>query len=174
MIFGVPFFDSLSYPFLIFAGFTTASLILNKGRLIFTIDSFSKAIKYILLGAFLTTILDIIIDPVAKLGSQWFLGEIYYYASDGWYFNVPMSNFAGWFLVSAAVVAFNVIVWKLTSSPVEKISSGFKYLYPSFYIAIGLFNICVTFWIGAIALGISSSVILLLIVMWVVYSTKAK
>ena len=56
--------------------------------------------KLVALSAVFVTILDIIIDPVTHLGARWFLGEIYYYPDPGFYFDVTLANFAGWFLVS--------------------------------------------------------------------------
>lgn len=150
---GVPFFDSLSYPFLIFAGYSTARFMLPKARTIWIV----------LAGAFFTMMLDVIIDPVAKLGKQWFLGDIYYYAHPGNYFGIPITNFAGWFLVPLVVVAFNVLAWKVLNLRITSHESRVTPLYPLFYASIGLFNIGISFWIGATALGLASSVILVII-----------
>ena len=181
MIAGVPFFDSLSYPFLIFAGYTTALFILRPFAPGLG-DSGAQGLRgsgatVIFLGALLTMMLDVIIDPVAKLGGQWFLGEIYYYASPGHYFGVPLSNFAGWFLVPFAVICFNMVAWRTfpnslkpapghlgTWAPGSKQAQGLMWLYPTFYTGIALFNIAVSFWIGALNLGLCSSGILLVIV----------
>ncbi|MFA5812540.1 MAG: carotenoid biosynthesis protein, partial [bacterium] len=96
MVAGVPFFDSLSYPFLNFAGFATASFILGRRC--------ATGLKAVAFGALLTMLLDVIVDPVATMGSRWFLGQIHFYVYPGWYFGVPFSNFAGWFLVSFAII----------------------------------------------------------------------
>jgi len=165
MIAGVPFFDSLSYPFLIFAGYTTAEYLLKK------FDFHGKLLATILLGSFLTMLLDVIIDPVAKLGGQWFLGEIYYYAHPGWYFGVPISNFAGWFVVPLAVILFNFFAWKICGFRITNHESRITILYPLFYISIALFNIAVTFWIGALMLGAAStSIITVIIILLIVFS----
>ncbi|MBI2345847.1 MAG: carotenoid biosynthesis protein [Deltaproteobacteria bacterium] len=66
-----------------------------------------------LAGALLTMILDIIIDPLTVRGDRWFLGRIYYYPHGGPYFGVPLSNFAGWFLVPLLVIKANQIIWKI-------------------------------------------------------------
>jgi len=186
MVAGVPFFDSISYPFLIFAGYAAAEFVLSGNTSIDFLKSHTS-IKKAFIGALLTMLLDVIIDPVAKLGKQWFLGDIYYYAEPGWYFDVPLSNFGGWFLVSFAVIAFNILVWKAmpmifherpaftrTSAGGQAfirrwLSSGTgderrNILFPLFYISIALFNIAVTFWIGATFLGVSSTTILIIIV----------
>lgn len=140
MIAGVPFFDSLSYPFMIFAGFTTAALVMKTER----------GLKVAFLGAIFTTLLDVIIDPISKLGSQWFLGEIYYYVEKGFYFGVPFSNFAGWFLVSLAVILFNQGIWQLAGGKGETLNMGKKeILYPAFYAGIGLFGAAIAAYISA-------------------------
>jgi putative membrane protein len=162
LLMGVPFFDSLSYPFLIFAGYTTAEVILqtqkshplpdpppSKGR-VWLGGEFSL----IFLGAFLTMLLDIIIDPSATMGDKWFLGKIHYYAHPGWYFGVPLTNFGGWFLVSLAVISFNVLIWHLFSARVTSHESRFTVLYPLFYIGIALFQTFMAFYIGEWLLGI--------------------
>ena len=114
-----------------------------------------------MLGAFLTMFLDVIIDPIAHLGEQWFLGKIYYYPNPAWYFDVPLSNFAGWFLVSATVIGLNEGFWHFLSkkeavAPSEKTLQLCCY----FFCSIALFNIIVTFSIGAWTLGVVSSTLL--------------
>ncbi|MFH1874533.1 MAG: carotenoid biosynthesis protein [Pseudomonadota bacterium] len=154
LFFGVPFFDSLSYAFLCFAGFTTASFFLKK----------ENSFKTVLLGAFLTMLLDVIIDPVATMGELWFLGKIHYYAHPGWYFGVPLTNFAGWFLVAFAIIGFNVLFWKMfLPSTTDDRRPTTNILYPLFYISIALFNIIMSFWIKQWFLGITSTIILILI-----------
>src|SRR5262249_21840213 len=41
--------------------------------------------------------------PVRVRGDRWFLGRIFYYPEPGWYFGVPMANFAGWVTVGATI-----------------------------------------------------------------------
>ncbi len=100
-----------------------------------------RGLKVAFLGAIFTTLLDVIIDPISKLGSQWFLGEIYYYVEKGFYFGVPFSNFAGWFLVSLAVILFNQGIWQLAGGKGETLNMGKKeILYPAFYAGMGAFR----------------------------------
>lgn len=176
LVWGVPFFDSLSYPFLIFAGYTTAEFISSRSTV-------HDSRFTVFLGAFLTMLLDVIIDPIATMGDKWFLGKIHWYAHPEFYFGVPMTNFAGWFLVALTVIVVNRLL------PFPRVSSGnpacnknnmdprlnhsgmttskHAYLYPMFYIAIALFNIAITFWVGEWKLGIASSVILCVILFFV-------
>lgn len=120
---GVPVWDSVSYVFLCFAGLSVAEFVLVpslcKGGL-GRVDG--RRIKLTLLAAFFTTLLDIIIDPLAHMGDQWFLGKIYYYPDPGFYFDVPLSNFAGWFLVSFLIVG----VWGLIEAGIKKLEARKK------------------------------------------------
>jgi len=108
---GVPFFDSLSYSFLVYFSWTTASLLLHgvhrSGRFDYQLAETPcrrRALGTLVLTAGLTTWLDVLLDPVTLLGERWFLGQIYEYPEVGVYFGVPLSNFAGWALTSAAIV----------------------------------------------------------------------
>lgn len=142
---GVPVWDSISYSFMSYAGFGAALYSLPRAKLW----------KITLLGAFLMTMLDIITDPVAKLGKQWFLGEIYYYANEGAYFGVPFSNFAGWFLVAFAIIGTNMglfYIFKFFRRNPELPHPAI--FYPLFYFSICLFNIVIAFYIGAIPLAL--------------------
>ncbi|MBN1283344.1 MAG: carotenoid biosynthesis protein [Proteobacteria bacterium] len=156
MIAGVPFFDSLSYSFLTFAGYAMAAFALGRER--------ASGILAALLGALLTMLLDVIIDPIATMGELWFLGNIHYYAHPGFYFGVPLTNFGGWFLVSFAIIGLNLSTWKgfprLFESRVPGPGSRSSWLYPAFYAGIAAFSIFMSFWIGRWRLVLASSAIL--------------
>src|SRR5262245_45462436 len=94
----VPFFDSLSFVFLAYAAFCVARLVYGP-RL-----GPRPAVKLALLSGVLMMLLDVVIDPLAVRGDRWFLGRIFYYAEEGAYFGVPLSNFAGWMLVGTVGV----------------------------------------------------------------------
>jgi uncharacterized membrane protein len=145
MIAGVPFFDSLSYVFLTFAGFMTGRYLLKK----------RTTLKLVMLGAFLTMMLDVIVDPVATMGDKWFLGEIHYYVNPGFYFGVPLTNFGGWFLVAFAIIGFNVVAWKAFPNFLGglKMRENIVSLEPLLYLSVGLFQTVMAFWIGAYLLG---------------------
>ncbi len=61
-------------------------------------------------GAIVATGIDLAIDPMTVRGEQWFLGHLYTYAHPEGFFNVPWSNFAGWVLVSALIIAIDVAI----------------------------------------------------------------
>lgn len=143
---GVPVWDSLSYTFLSYAGYSTAA---------FAAAPKTNAWKIWLGGSLLTCILDIITDPVAKLGKDWFLGEIYYYAEKGIYFNVPLSNFAGWFFVAAIIIGLNMLIFKGEWSQDNRVG----WLHLIFYASICLFSTAIAFFIGAYLLGFVNTLI---------------
>lgn len=87
---GVPIWDSISYVFLAYASYETIAYLNWKPR--------------ILLAAIVMMMADMVIDPIAVRGDQWFLGKVFFYPEGGIYFGVPISNFVGWFLVGYAIL----------------------------------------------------------------------
>ncbi len=142
MLGGVPLWDSLSYTFLAYAAYEMACFYLPPSR--------GKARMG---GAtFLMLALDIVADPLAVQGDKWFLGKIFYYENPGFYFGVPLSNFAGWLLVALCIFSsYAFLEKKLFYSQEPK-----KYIFlgPLFYGGIVAFNLIITFWIGEIFLGL--------------------
>jgi uncharacterized membrane protein len=156
-VWGVPFFDSLSYVFLTYCSYSTALFILSplatKGYDLITLET--RAIRSswpaLVLGAFLQTFLDIIIDPTSHQGHRWFLGQIYGYREEGPHFGVPLSNYAGWLLTSFLLVAaFQWIDRKQEKDrPYGIIHLPFRSLLgPILYLSVLIFIWTVTFWIG--------------------------
>ena len=160
----VPFWDSLSFTFLCYLGWRLgvwlqAPLLVADGdvQLVET-RAIAGSWPVCLLGAFLMTWLDVVIDPLTVLGDRWFLGRMYYYPDGGLYFGVPLSNFAGWFLVGLATIR----LYQLTErrqGPRAGAASGVRHvrgaglLEPLLYVGILLFNLGLTFWIGETLLG---------------------
>jgi uncharacterized membrane protein len=88
----VPFWDSLSFVFLSYFSFVMAAAVLGGvSRLQ------SRRVPWV--GGAIMMLLDVVIDPVALQGDKWFLGRIYNYPYEGFYFGVTAANFAGWFFV---------------------------------------------------------------------------
>jgi putative membrane protein len=100
----VPFFDPLSFVFLAWASLGLARALLERrGR-------GGRAIPPSWLAVAVTTgalmmWLDVVIDPLAVRGDRWFLGRIFYYPDPGWYFGVPLANFAGWAILGTVIAA---------------------------------------------------------------------
>src|SRR2546425_3290563 len=158
----VPFFDSLSFTFLCYLGYAMA--ILLYAPLVCVRGDFqvadTRAIRtsrrVLLTGAFLTTLLDLVIDPLTVRGERWFLGRIYYYPQGGIHFGVPLSNYAGWFLVAAAsIAAFQALERRTrwSTAGVRHVPWG-GLLEPLLYLGIVVFNLAITFWIGERLLGL--------------------
>lgn len=93
---GIPFVDSLSFTFLAYAAFCLARAAGGPRP--------RSGAALAVLAGFLMMGLDVVIDPLAVRGDRWFLGRMFYYPAGGIYFGVPLSNFAGWWLVGAAGV----------------------------------------------------------------------
>jgi putative membrane protein len=110
---GVPFMDSLSFAFLTFTGYTCAWQLVaawkkrSAGLDDTTYEKIRRSPQVLFLGALITTWMDLIIDPVALMGDRWFLGQIHGWPHGGKYFGVPLTNFAGWYLVTAVTIGLN-------------------------------------------------------------------
>ena len=158
----IPFFDSLSFTFLCYLGFALAiflyaPLVWVKGDFqVAETPEVRTSWRVLFTGAFLTTLLDVVIDPLTVRGDRWFLGRIYYYPEGGIHFGVPLSNYAGWFLVAlVTVAAFQALdrrgAW--AAAGVRHVPYG-GLLEPLLYLDIVLFNLAITFWIGERLLGL--------------------
>ena len=159
----VPFMDSLSFSFLIYVSYTLSLLLwaplIKKGWDIRLgeIGPFKHSFKVIASASILCMLMDVIIDPIAFLGDQWFLGKIYFYREPGEYFHIPLTNFAGWFFVSAATLtcfaAFNSLLDHKIPLKTKQIA-GQALLGPGLYFGVLTFNLGVTFYIGEFLLGV--------------------
>lgn len=154
LLMGVPVWDSLSYTFLSFSGWLTATWYRARWNPTTPLSLLHRSWKTILLGALLTMVLDIVIDPVAHLGKQWFLGDIYHYPKPGWYFDVPLSNFGGWFLVALAIIS----AFRLTDR-MEDVPNSIRSLHLGVLLFWGvlLFNLGITLYLRAYALAAASA-----------------
>ena len=165
---GVPFFDSFSYVFLTYCSYSTALFILSPLKSwrwnLVTLETrrIRRSFSVLILGAFLQTFLDIVIDPVTLQGSRWFLGQIYGYQNEGVHFGVPLSNYAGWLLTSLILVAvFQLIdARRLTDAPRGVYNLPFRCLLgPILYLSVLAFIITIAFWIGEASMGLSGILI---------------
>lgn len=158
---GVPFMDSLSFTFLSYTGFSCAWQLLaaryaaasntTKINWDHQYRSIRRAPGVLVLGAFITTLADVIIDPVALMGDRWFLGRIYAYRHNGFFFGVPFTNFIGWFVVSAAIIGLNQLFDRLL--PVQPPQKGKMQINCvhlggfGLFLLIAVFNLAVAFWL---------------------------
>ncbi|MHC1726933.1 MAG: carotenoid biosynthesis protein [Syntrophobacteraceae bacterium] len=164
-VLGVPFMDSLSYVFLSYCSYSLATFIMSPvsiktGHLcVLDTPRIRRSWQVLVLGAFLFVTLDIIIDPVALQGERWFLGKIYGYRQEGFYFGIPMSNFGGWLLVGFVLTAAIQVLERARSlqpgpEGATNYNSWSRLLGPVLYFSVLVFNIAVTFYIGEMLMGI--------------------
>jgi uncharacterized membrane protein len=178
-IFGVPFFDSLSYVFLAYFAWSTALVLLSplvyRGGFDLQIAETRarrRSFGVLLVGAWLMTWLDVVVDPVACRGDRWFLGQIHTYAAPGAYFGVPFTNFAGWFLVGNLIVfAYQRIDERCDglSTPLDRFETrvkGQSLLGPAMYFGVVAFALAVTLSIDELGLFWSSVFVQLPVLVW--------
>lgn len=182
-VYGVPFMDSLSYVFLAYASFSMAIIILSpvmriKG-LIYVLETkkIRNALPATVLGALFMTYLDIIIDPVALRGDKWFLGKIHEYPGGGVYFGVPISNFAGWFVVGFVLIFTIQRIDRYLSDATDVTGHAFQWRYligPALYFSVLAFNLSITFFIGEYTMGWAGIFIVVCPTVLLLYFTKMK
>lgn len=171
---GVPFMDSLSFTFLSYTGFTCAWHIVaawktgpfrrhggpaDPGRYLET----RRSPAVLVLGALTTTVLDVIVDPVALMGERWFLGRIYGYRHEGLYFGVPLANFAGWLVVSASIIAINQALDRRLPQPGGAAADRrISYLHLGGFVLfffVSAFNLAVALWLRAWGVFLAGAVL---------------
>ena len=134
----VPFFDSLSFPFLAYAAFCLSRFALGKAH----------GGGVVWLAGVLMMLLDVVVDPLAVRGDRWFLGRVFSYPAGGVYFGVPLSNFAGWMLVGWAIVGGYAIAIRSAAHPSRKDGEEATGGGVMLYYGVLLFNLALTAWIG--------------------------
>jgi putative membrane protein len=144
----VPFFSTLSFPFLAYASSCLARHALGPAW------TWSRAgrVRMVAISGVLMMMLDVVIDPLAVRGGRWFLGEIFSYPAGGPYFGVPLSNFGGWLVVGWATVGG--IVWVMGKAPLgsPRLGMGLYYL----VLAVSL---TVAVWIGELLIAVMGIVV---------------
>ena len=156
---GVPFFDSLSYVFLCYCSYATAILIVSplkgwrRDLVVLETRAIRRSFAVLFLGSLLQAFLDIVIDPVALQGRRWFLGQIYGYREAGCHYGVPLSNYLGWWLVSAAMIfalqRLDAALDGTTGLPAGVRQLPFRTLIgPILYLSVLVFNLSMTLLIG--------------------------
>jgi uncharacterized membrane protein len=162
VIFGVPFFDSLSFVFLSYVSFSFAQFFLSPhwrcGLDVQRITSRSlrNSSAVLFVGAFFMMALDLVTDPVAHLGKHWFLGDIYHYPEPGWHFDVPLANYAGWFIVGWVIIFINQQVDVLLTRREQSRKKPLQLRYvpgkglfaPVFWFGIAAFMLGTMAWLG--------------------------
>ena len=161
----IPFLDPISFSFLAYVSYTLSLFLwcpLKKRGWDIRLAE-KNVIKHswrvILTGAVLMMMLDVVIDPVSFLGDRWFLGQIYTYKEQGEYFNIPLTNFAGWFVVGFTILfCFTRIDAWLTRRGFRDLGMrqvpGQALLGPAVYFGVLVFTLGITFYIGEYFMGL--------------------
>ena len=163
----VPFMDSISFSFLLYAAYCVALCLVLPIRpspasphpmlkpLHLDVNA-RTSWSVFLLTAFLFAFIDMVIDPVALRGDRWFLGKIYYYPDPGIHFGVPFANYVGWAVVGLISLAiYFPLERRLPAlSPPPSVTPRLL-LGVGLYYGVLAFNLSVTFWIGESFMGMS-------------------
>src|SRR6476660_6264619 len=167
----VPFMDSLSFTFLLFASYCLALVFvllsdqpLSPYRLRLLLDpAIRTAWPALVLTAAFLAFIDVVIDPVALRGDRWFLGLIYGYPTPGLYFGIPLANFVGWAIVGLiALSVYNLLDRRLPPFSRPMATDGVTtdlLLGVALYYGVLIFNLVMTFWIGEFLLGLAGIMI---------------
>lgn len=157
----IPVIAPLSYTFLLYASYCLALFFLrplrNQGEHHSTktpeavMDPPIRISRPVL---WLTTcffvLIDVVIDPVALRGEQWFLGRVYYYADPGIHFGVPLANYFGWLVVGLiALTVYDLLNRRLDPEAWSRSESatGMILLGCALYYGMLLFILAIAFWI---------------------------
>ena len=163
----VPFMDSISFSFLLYAAYCVAlCLLLPISPASASAQPMLKPLhldvgvrtswSVLLLTAFLFAFIDMVIDPVALRGDRWFLGKIYYYPDPGVHFGVPFANYVGWAVVGLISLGiYFPIDRRLPALSLPPSATPQLLLGVGLYYGVLAFNLGVTFWIGESFMGMS-------------------
>lgn len=167
----IPFMDSISFSFLLYAAYCLALCFLlprdgnaAASRLVpfrFEIDARTSAAVLVLTALFYALI-DTVIDPVALRGDRWFLGKIYYYPDPGVHFGVPLANYVGWAVVGLLSLSVYFPLDRRLPALQARPSTAITHrllLGVGLYYGVLAFNLAVTFWIGESLLGLTGVLI---------------
>ncbi|OLB55060.1 MAG: carotenoid biosynthesis protein [Nitrospirae bacterium] len=166
----VPFMDSISFSFLLYASYCLALFLLMPTRpprrsdqgfhwpnLLLPLDARTSWPVFGLSVLFFVLI-DMVIDPVALRGDRWFLGRIYYYPEPGVHFGVPIANYIGWAVVGTIALSIYFPLDRRLP-PLEhgrdQAVTAEVLLGCGLYYGVLIFNLAVTFWIGEPLLGLT-------------------
>jgi uncharacterized membrane protein len=159
----IPFMDSISFSFLLYASYCMALLFLLPFRPTPASSSATRlpevrfdlplrtSWSVLALTVVLFAFIDMVIDPVALRGDRWFLGKIYYYPDPGVHYGVPLANYAGWAVVGTiSLLLYFQLDRRLqpTLPPHRPSTTHLLLLGGGLYYGVLAFNLGVTFWIG--------------------------
>jgi uncharacterized membrane protein len=165
--FDVPFMDSISFSFLLYAAYCVALCLVlpirpSSGSAQPMLNplhldvSARTSWSVLFITAFLFAFIDMVIDPVALRGDRWFLGKIYYYPDPGVHFGVPVANYLGWAVVGLISLAlYFPLERRLPALSLPPSVTSRLLLGVGLYYGVLAFNLSMTFWIGESFMGMS-------------------
>jgi putative membrane protein len=166
----VPFMDSLSFSFLLYASYCLALFFLLPTQATDGVRCWGPALRFPIdartswpvfgLTVLFFAFIDMVIDPVALQGHRWFLGQIYFYPDPGIHFGVPIANYIGWAVVGAISLAMYVPLDRHLAPLAherDRTVTGNVLLGCGLYYGVLLFNLGVTFWIGEFLMGLTGT-----------------
>ena len=177
----VPFMDSISFSFLLYAAYCVAlCFFLPVDRTAAAVGTRLKRLRFdvaartgwpvLLMTAFLFAFIDMVIDPVALRGDRWFLGKIYYYPDPGVHFGVPIDNYIGWAIVGLLSLAvYFPLDRRMPAQAFPASSTPQLLLGVGLYYGVLAFNLSMTFWIGEWFMGLSGLLMHLPVLALVLY-----
>lgn len=163
----VPFMDSISFSFLLYAAYCVALCLLlpikaSPGSVqpmlkpLYLDGGTRTSWSVLFLTAFLFAFIDMVIDPVALRGDRWFLGKIYYYPDPGLHFGVPLANYVGWAVVGIiSLTLYFPLERRLPALSLSQSATPQLLLGVGLYYGVLIFNLSITFWIGESFMGMS-------------------
>jgi putative membrane protein len=162
----IPFIDSISFSFLLYAAYCTALCFLlpadaaspGSRLLALRFDLPARTDwRVLLLTALLFAGIDMVIDPVALRGDRWFLGKIYYYPDPGVHFGVPLANYLGWAVVGLLSLLLYFPFDRRLAPPARSGMATTYRILPgvALYYGVLAFNLGMTIWIGELLLGMT-------------------
>ena len=166
-VFDVPFMDSISFSFLLYAAYCVALCLVlpirpSSGSAQPMLNplhldvSARTSWSVLFVTAFLFAFIDMVIDPVALRGDRWFLGKIYYYPEPGVHFGVPFANYIGWAVVGLISLAiYFPLERRLPALSLPPSVTPRLLLGVGLYYGVLAFNLSMTFWIGESFMGMS-------------------
>ncbi|MCA1063029.1 carotenoid biosynthesis protein [Rossellomorea sp. AcN35-11] len=107
-LFGVPVTIGFAWVMVIFTSMAHYEFLLKGPK------TFMGALKYSAVTSLLAVTMDLIIDPVAFKGRQYWIWD-----QDGVYYDIPTQNFLGWFFVSFFIQFFLYFLLKHVDVPVK-------------------------------------------------------
>jgi uncharacterized membrane protein len=107
----VPLMVSLSYTFMAYFAFATARLVVAGP---FRSRSSMPVLEY-LTAVLLATWALWVIDPISRLGSHFFLGQLFAYKGPGFWFGLPLGSQLGFALTSGVLIG--LLTWLARDEP---------------------------------------------------------